>query len=280
MHRGKHAVYESTQGDHLWRNARRRLRIPADGAKHKLHCEICMAAACAFSAFIPALQILGLPLRLQLRMTAFGIPWLVVSALAWGLLAYGAGFRRWDLRGKRGLALHFALPLLLWDGLWMTYRVYPAAGLAVMLVLVPVALAACQKGSDDRQKPGRKTARRIVSNAAVLIFFLGIPALLLWDFGVTETVSVFPSPFDRRTAEVWNVDEGALGGSTLVMVGTPERHVPLLLGTLEDRPRQVYRGVWGEFETMKIEWRDENTLLIDGHEYPADGFTDRKNGGR
>ena len=94
-----------------------------------------MAAACAFSAFIPALQILGLPLRLQLRMTVFGIPWLVVSALAWGLLAYGAGFRRWDLRGKRGLALYFALPLLLWDGLWMTYRVYPAAALTGLQVL-------------------------------------------------------------------------------------------------------------------------------------------------
>lgn len=94
-----------------------------------------MAAACAFSAFIPALQILGLPLRLQLRMTVFGIPWLVVSALAWGLLAYGAGFRRWDLRGKRGLELHFALPLLLWDGLWMTYRVYPAAALTGLQVL-------------------------------------------------------------------------------------------------------------------------------------------------
>ena len=241
--------------------------------------EICAAAACALSAFIPALQLLDLPLRLQLRMTAFGVPWLAASTLAWGLLAYGAGCRRWDLRGKRGLAVHLALPLLLWDGLWMTFRVYPSSGMAATALLVPLALTACRKGTDDRQKPGRKLARRLVGTAAVLVFLLSLPAVLFWDFGKTETVSSFPSPFDRRTAEVWNVDEGALGGSTLVMVGIPDRRVPLLLGTLEDRPRQVYRGVWGEFETMKIEWLDENTLLIDGEKCPADGFTDRKNGG-
>lgn len=32
----------------------------------------------------------------------------------------------------------------------------------------------------------------------------------------------------------------------------------------------MYKGEWGEFETMVIRWKDNRTLLINGKEYPVD----------
>jgi hypothetical protein len=70
-----------------------------------------------------------------------------------------------------------------------------------------------------------------------------------------------PSPGGTHEARVIDVDEGALGGSTIVEV---ERN-----GWLA-RPKRIYVGEWGEYETMEISWKNDDYLVINGKEYGVD----------
>lgn len=91
------------------------------------------------------------------------------------------------------------------------------------------------------------------------------------DFGKVETVKTVTSPENKYTAEVIAVDQGALGGATLVKVRSNSKSVDLLFCSISKQPVRVYSGRWGEFESMKISWKDENTLLINGREYYMNG---------
>ena len=64
-----------------------------------------------------------------------------------------------------------------------------------------------------------------------------------------------------------NSDQGALGGDTLVNVTNQAKTIPLLIGEFSKVPVRVYTGEWGEFESMKIYWKDDKTLIIDGRSY-------------
>lgn len=86
-------------------------------------------------------------------------------------------------------------------------------------------------------------------------------------FGKTSVVKQVPSPNQNYVAEVVDVDQGALGGDTLVNIKGTGKEIPVLLGKLVPGEENVYEGEWGEFETMVIQWKDNHTLLIDGKEY-------------
>jgi hypothetical protein len=36
------------------------------------------------------------------------------------------------------------------------------------------------------------------------------------------------------------------------------------------RPKQLYLGEWGEYETMDIYWKNDDCLVINGKEYGVD----------
>ena len=72
----------------------------------------------------------------------------------------------------------------------------------------------------------------------------------------------------RHYAELIDDDQGALGGNTIVNV-YPRGKLDLGLIRFCRRARNVYWGDWGEFNDMTIEWKDNDTLLINGKEYPA-----------
>lgn len=94
-----------------------------------------------------------------------------------------------------------------------------------------------------------------------------LPLCLLGNIGETTVVDVFPSPDGRYYAELIDDDQGALGGNTCVDV---YRTAELDLGVIRfcSVPKQVYWGNYGEFNDMTIEWKDNETLLINGKEYP------------
>lgn len=91
--------------------------------------------------------------------------------------------------------------------------------------------------------------------------------LLFGSFGYQAVVQSVPSPQGTFVAEVIDSDEGALGGDTLVQVRNNRKRVNLLVGQFSKAPVCVYTGEWGEFETMEIDWEDEQTLLINGETY-------------
>ena len=67
-----------------------------------------------------------------------------------------------------------------------------------------------------------------------------------------------------------DVDQGALGGNTLVDVRDCRFSLDMGFCVIRRRDRRVYTGPWGEGEKMKIAWRGDETLIVGGHAYQMD----------
>ena len=102
----------------------------------------------------------------------------------------------------------------------------------------------------------------IVFNGIFLSRLL-VGLLVFGLIGENTVVRQVPSPNQAYTAVLINSDLGALGGDTLVDV---EHNNLNFAGILKIKER-IYAGRWGEFETMTIAWKDDDTLLIDGRAY-------------
>ena len=74
------------------------------------------------------------------------------------------------------------------------------------------------------------------------------------------------SPGRTYYAEVVNVDQGALGGETVVCVHR-SKGINLFFLSFNKIPQTLYVGEWGEYKTMQIEWENEKCLVIDSEEY-------------
>ena len=140
----------------------------------------------------------------------------------------------------------------------------------ILLVVMISCFVVCVFLRSKYVKSGRV---RTVSIAVpiVIISLIGsvmFPLCFLGNIGESAVVSAVPSPDGRHYAELIDDDQGALGGNTLVDV---YRRGALDLGFVRfcSVPKRVYHGDWGEFENMRLEWKDNETLLINGKEYPA-----------
>ena len=108
-----------------------------------------------------------------------------------------------------------------------------------------------------------------------ILFALGVMFLVMHGFlfftfgqiGYSQTVTTALSPEGTYRAEVIDSNEGALGGDTLVRIYHVPFHVDLCLVEAQRKPRTVYIGQWGEFETMTLSWQSEQTLLINSTPY-------------
>lgn len=98
---------------------------------------------------------------------------------------------------------------------------------------------------------------------AVVLSFFAVSSSYLFTKRVEKFIL---SPDRTYYAEVINVDQGALGGDTVVYVHR-SRGVNLFLLSFNKTPQEVYIGEWGEYKTMQIEWKNENCLVIDSKEY-------------
>lgn len=110
----------------------------------------------------------------------------------------------------------------------------------------------------------------------VLILLLTLVLLLVipfWFFfgsiGSTRTCRTLDSPDGRYRAQVVSIDQGALGGSTVVDVLDRKKTVNLLLGSFVCSHR-VYEGGWGEWETMELLWTGKDVLSINGTDCPVE----------
>lgn len=118
--------------------------------------------------------------------------------------------------------------------------------------------------------------RTVTAKVSISILFsLGVLFLLMFGFlfftfgqiGYSQTVTTALSPEGTYRAEVIEVDQGGLGGDTLVRVCHVPFHWDLCLVEAQRKPRTVYIGQWGEFESMTLSWQSEQTLLINGKPY-------------
>lgn len=96
----------------------------------------------------------------------------------------------------------------------------------------------------------------LVLNAGNICFLI-----MMANMGSKTVVQTLPSPEGGYEARVIDVDQGALGGDTVVEVQK--------VGSLT-KAKQIYIGEWGEFKTMEIYWKSEHILVINGKEYEVD----------
>ena len=104
---------------------------------------------------------------------------------------------------------------------------------------------------------------------AVAFLFSAWISLVFGDLGVKTVVKSLASPQGAYTAEVIDSNQGALGGDTHVNVWRNGEKIDLFFCSIKKSPLRVYTGDWGEFKTMRILWKDERTLVINGREYPV-----------
>ncbi len=110
--------------------------------------------------------------------------------------------------------------------------------------------------------------------ALVLCVVLIIPTLafapfmmLLKDFGKVTVVKSVLSPDQKYEAQLIDIDQGALGGATEIQVVKHRKNRDCLF-YIEKPPMEIYSTGWGAADDLDIDWMDENTLLINGIQYP------------
>lgn len=100
----------------------------------------------------------------------------------------------------------------------------------------------------------------------LIVFVFSLLVVSISYFSAERLENFIVSPDRTYYAEVVNVDQGALGGDTVVYVHR-SRGINLFLLSFNKIPQTVYIGEWGEYKTMQIEWKNENCLLINSEEY-------------
>jgi hypothetical protein len=95
-----------------------------------------------------------------------------------------------------------------------------------------------------------------------IILLFGVVFSSLPSFGSRTVVRSELSPNSIFLAEIVDSDAGATGGSTLVYVIPLNSDLNLFIGTLKKDSQRIYRGRWGEFETMTLRWEGDKILYI------------------
>lgn len=107
----------------------------------------------------------------------------------------------------------------------------------------------------------------ILNGCFTVMYLISLPVMLFGiSIGRTDVVREVDSPGGSYTAIVEDVDQGALGGDTLVLVRDNDRTVDIGMGSFV-RIHAVYWGEWGEWQDMALSWQGEDMLVINGIAY-------------
>lgn len=168
--------------------------------------------------------------------------------------------------GESALAA-WLLPMALLNALWALPAGAGAATLACqgLGVLAALGCMRCCTGPSG----WRKAAAALAVLAAIALALAGPMAWLARHMGISQVLRTVPSPSGAHVAEVVDVDEGALGGATVVRCRCGGGWQGLLL-RLTPASKRLYVGPWGQGEVLTVSWQGEHTVLINGVGYGVD----------
>ena len=136
--------------------------------------------------------------------------------------------------------------------------------LAALLSLVWVGFSAVLLLKNVKSL-GAKLSVSLPSGLLLLpILFLMLVLPFADMIGYRASVRIVMSPDRNYRAEIIDINQGALGGDTLVEVYDLRKQFDGIVFFFQKEPQVVYQGDWGKFETMKLEWESETVLLING----------------
>lgn len=98
------------------------------------------------------------------------------------------------------------------------------------------------------------------------VLFFAFMMLMFGNIGQKTVIKSIESPNRKFYAQVIDIDQGALGGATIVDV-YEKREINVFVFLLKDKPQRVYLGEWRAFENMQIYWKDDNYLVVNSVEY-------------
>ena len=132
----------------------------------------------------------------------------------------------------------------------------------ITLICSMVLFFSCGRGKVTRISMGI-----FYSVGILFLCFMFYIALLFSDFGENKVVTSVASPNDKYLAEIVSIDQGALGGDTVVNITRQHRDINFLIGKLKKDPKRIYHGRWGEFYDMVLRWETDNILYINDIRY-------------
>lgn len=99
--------------------------------------------------------------------------------------------------------------------------------------------------------------------------FMSFLDLTFGRIGVQIIEQEVHSPDGKKTAQLINDDQGALGGNTFIYIRYQDL-IPLGFGGIRKTSVEVHRGPWGQFQDITLGWQDENTLLVNSTPIPIE----------
>jgi len=141
----------------------------------------------------------------------------------------------------------------------------------VIHVCLTIAACVCLVVRHVRLTVPKTIVLSVSGTLLIPIELICLVALTFGNFGHNTVIQTLDSPNGTYRAQVIDNDQGALGGATLVEV-QDTRKFDALLFTVEKESVRVYTDSWRAYETMQIQWQDDDTLLINGMDYPIVGY--------
>ncbi len=220
---------------------------------------------CAAYAFYPlcyfAGGLLGFAFTMYNPLAAFMSFTLIAFSLTAAAFALKINVSKWSVT-----ASVIILPLWLFTCFCFILDSLEIAA-ALMLVNCSAAIATFIKHA--KPKIAKILSGIVSALLLVVLAFVVLIASVFKDFGRNTVVESIASPDNKYTAQVIDNDQGALGGNTYVVVKNNRNRLKLFFGEFRQEPITVYKGSWGEYRGKEIKWKDEQTLVFGGNEYPV-----------
>ncbi len=133
-------------------------------------------------------------------------------------------------------------------------------------VFVSVICCFCLTLKNVVSKAGKIIISVLFAISTAFIVFFAFIMLTFGSIGKTTVDKTVDSPDNSRVAQVIIIDQGALGGNTVVDV-CEKKEINAFIFRIKKKPQRVHMGEWGEAENMQIYWEDNNCLVVNSVEY-------------
>ncbi len=140
--------------------------------------------------------------------------------------------------------------------------------LTAMICMLLIAICCCSLAVTHVKDAKGKILTIIIFllTFVITLFFLVI-CLFAGNIGENTVLKTVDSPDGSQYAQIISIDQGALGGNTVVDVHKNKKPIKLLIFKISKKPQRVYIGEWGEFKDMEVHFKSDDCLVINSIEY-------------
>ncbi len=219
-----------------------------------------------FNSFLPVCTAICYCFGYKFSLFSYGACSIIFAVLSVAGVIYSLTSKQ-NLSKKADTAMLAFLPLFSVIN-WALY-LFKSSNKAIITACMPICFVCVTIIAIKYIKPDILKISSILIPSLALFPIAFSTFLLLLPVSVNTVVKTIPSPEGTYYAEITDVDQGALGGDTLVRIHKTKK-LDFLLFNITKNPEQVYLGDWKDYENMQIYWINENCIEIDEIEYTVE----------